>query len=140
MKNILVPIDGSKHSEIAMKKAKQIAEAFGSKIVLIHVNDFHQHTFNYNMELDESFYVKFDQIAKDILEDGKRYLSDLGDRVDTVQLEGPIAGKIVEYANQNDFDLIVIGSHGWGAIQSLLMGGVAQKVSHQSDISVFIAK
>lgn len=140
MKKILVPIDGSEYSKLAMAKAKEIAGAFGSTVVLIHVNDFHEHTFNYNMELDESFYEKFDQISKDILAEGKRYFSELGDKVETVQMEGPIANTIVEYANSNGFDLIVMGSHGWGAFQSFLMGGVTQKVSHQSKISVLIAK
>lgn len=140
MKKILVPIDGSKYSDLAMAKAKQIAGAFGSEIVLVHINDFHQHMFNYNMEFEERFLEKFDEIANQILEDGKIYFSEFGNKVKTVKLEGNVANKIVEYANVNDFDLIIMGSHGKGALQSVLMGGVAQRVLHQAKTSVLIAR
>ena len=140
MKKILVPIDGSKYSDLAMAKAKQLANAFGSSVVLLHVNDFHQHMFNYNMELEEQFLGRFDQIANEILEEGARYFSDFGDRVEIVKLEGNVSSKIIEYANSNDFDLVVMGSHGRGAIQNMLMGGVANKVVHHVKVSVLIVK
>lgn len=140
MKKILVPIDGSKYSDLAMEKAKEIANVFGSSIVLLHVNDFHQHMFNYNAGVEEHFLEMFDQISTDILEDGKTKLVDLGDRVEVVKLEGTIANKIIEYANNNDFDLIIIGSHGKGAIHNFLMGGVAHKITLHVNKPVLIAR
>lgn len=140
MKKILVPIDGSKHSDLAIQKAKEFAQVFESSVVLLHVNDFHQHMFNYNAEVEENFLEKFNQISKDILEDGKQYLCEIADRVETVELEGSVATKIIEYANSKDFDLIIIGSHGKGAIHKFLMGGVAHKISLHVNKSVLIVR
>ncbi len=128
MKKILVPIDGSKYSDLAIKKAKEFAGVFGSTITLLHVNDFHQHMFNYNAGVEEHFIELFDEISENILENGREKLAELGDRVETVKLEGGVANKIIEYTNTNDFDIVIIGSHGKGAIHDILMGGVAHKI------------
>ncbi len=128
MKKILVPIDGSKHADLAMAKAKEFAEMFGSSVVLLHVNDFHQHMFNYNAGVEEHFIELFEQMSMNILEGGKEKLSALGDRVETVNLEGGVATKIIDYVNANDFDMVIIGSHGKGALHSFLMGSVAHKI------------
>jgi nucleotide-binding universal stress UspA family protein len=128
MKKILVPIDGSEHADLAMEKAKEFAEMFGSSVVLLHVNDFHQHMFNYNAGVEDHFIELFDQVSSNILECGKEKLASLGGRVSTVKLEGSVASSIIEYANKNDFDMVIIGSHGKGAIHDFLMGGVAHKI------------
>lgn len=128
MKKILVPIDGSKHADLAIKKAKEFADGFGSTVVLLHVNDFNQHLFNYNAGVDENFIELFNQISNNILECGKEKLAMPGNRVETVKLEGSVANSIIDYANKNDFDLVIIGSHGKGAIHDFLMGGVAHKI------------
>ena len=140
MKRILVPIDGSQYSDLAMEKAKEFAKVFESSIVLLHVNDFHQHLFNYNTGVEEHFLEMFDQISVEILQDGKTKLKELGDVVETVKLEGSVANKIIEYANSNDFDLVIIGSHGKGAIHNFLMGGVAHKITLHVNKSVLIAR
>jgi len=140
MKKILVPIDGSKYSEMAIEKAKEFAEVFGSSIVLLHVNDFHQHMFNYNAEVEEHFLEMFDEISVEILEEGKKKLADMGDRVQTVRMDGSVANKIIEYANSNDFDLVIIGSHGKGAIHNFLMGSVAQRITMHVEKPILIVK
>lgn len=140
MKKILVPIDGSKYSDLAIKKAKEFAEVYGSTVVLLHVNDFRQHMFNYNVGVEEPFIELFDQMSSNILESGREKLESLGDRVKTVRLEGSVANKIIEYANSNDFDMVIIGSHGKGAIQNFLMGGVAHKIILHIDKPILIVR
>jgi nucleotide-binding universal stress UspA family protein len=128
MKKLLVPVDGSKHSDLAIEKAKEFADVFGCSVVLLHVNDFHQKMFNYNAGVDPQFFELFDQISSNILEMGKETLASLGSRVESVKLEGSVANTIIDYANNNDFDMVIIGSHGKGAIHDFLMGGVAHKI------------
>ena len=140
MKKILVPVDGSKHSDLAIKKAKEFANVYGSTVVLLNVNDFHQHMFNYNVGVEEHFIELFDQMSDNILESGREKLADLGERVETVKLEGSVASKIIDYANEHDFDLVIIGSHGKGTIHEFLMGGVAHKIILHVNKSVLIAR
>lgn len=140
MKKILVPVDGSRHSDLAVDKAKEFAEIFKASVVLLHVNDFHQNMFNYNSAAEPQFIELFDQIATNILEMSKEKLSSLGNSVETVKLDGSVAAKIIEYANENDFDLIIIGSHGKGAIHDYLMGGVAHKILLHVNKPILVVK
>ena len=140
MKKILVPIDGSKHADLALEKAKEFAEMFGSSVVLLHVNDFHQHMFNYNAGVEEHFIELFEQMSVNILEVGKEKLAALGDRVETVRLEGGVANKILDYANANDFDMVIIGSHGKGALHNFLMGSVAHKIIMHANKPVLVVR
>lgn len=140
MKRILVPIDGSQFSDLAMDKAKELADAFGSKVTLLYVNDFHQYIFNYNPEAEEHYAEMFDKVSRDVLESGKKRLADLGDRLKFEIKEGNIANTIVDYANENDIDLIIIGPHGKGKIQRFLLGSVANKVATYSNKPVLIVR
>jgi Universal stress protein UspA and related nucleotide-binding proteins len=140
MKKILVPIDGSKHSDLAIYKAKELADVFGSTITLLNVNDFHNHMFNYNSGVEENFAEAFEQMSEEILKNGRKKLSELGGRVETVKLEGGIANEIIEFANEQDFDLVIIGSHGKGAIHDFLLGGVAHKIILHVNKPVLVVK
>ena len=140
MKKILVPIDGSRFSDLAMDKAKEFADVFGSTIVLLYVNDFHQYIFNYNPEVEEHYAEMFDKLSRDVLASGKERLSELGDRLETLRMEGNVANTIVDYANSNDFDLVIIGPYGKGKIHRFLLGSVANKVAMYVNKPVLIAR
>ena len=72
---------------------------------MLYVNDFHQYIFNYNPEVEEHYAEMFDKVSRDVLESGKKRLADLGDRLETERMEGNVASTIIDYANNNDFDL-----------------------------------
>jgi nucleotide-binding universal stress UspA family protein len=56
----------------------------------------------------------------------------------TAVLPGSPTHAIVEYAEQQDADLIVIGSHGRGAVSRLLLGSVAERILHVAGRPVFV--
>ncbi len=140
MKKILVPIDGSSHSNLALEKAEEFAKACGGDITLLHVNDFSEHMFHYDTGLEESFVEAFNELSEDILKEGKEKLAELGDRVKVVKLDGTVSRMITQYANQGDFDLVIIGSHGKGMIHEFVMGGVAHKVILHVNKPVLVVK
>ncbi len=53
---------------------------------------------------------------------------------------GDAATEILDYARENQVDLIVAGSHGWSAIRSWWMGSVSRKLVHYAGCSVLIVK
>lgn len=140
MKRILVPIDGSQFSDVAMDKAKELADAFGSRVTLLYVNDFHQYIFNYNPEVEEHYAEMFDKVSRDVLESGRKRLADLGDRLEIERMEGNVASTIIDYANNNDFDIVIIGPYGKGRIKRFLLGSVANKVAAHVNKPVLIAR
>jgi len=56
----------------------------------------------------------------------------------TAVLSGSPANAIVKYAEEQQADLIVIGSHGRGAVSRLLLGSVAERVLHLAGRPVFV--
>jgi nucleotide-binding universal stress UspA family protein len=60
--------------------------------------------------------------------------------VKTSYLVGDAAEQIEHYAKQNGMDMIVMGSHGHGALKNLLMGSVATKVVAQATVPVLLIR
>jgi nucleotide-binding universal stress UspA family protein len=60
-----------------------------------------------------------------------------GSRVKRILIEGDPARTIVEYAHSEDFDLIVMPTHGYGPFRRLLLGSVTSKVLHDADCPVW---
>lgn len=144
MKNILVPIDGSKYSQMAIDTAKEMAAAFGSKITLLYVNEtdtfeYPVSPYRFSSELVNSIKKETDSIAARIMKDGESRLSDFSGEHDVVKLEGNAASKIIDYVNHNDFDLVVIGSSGMNGIRGAF-GSVARKVTLAIHIPTLIVR
>lgn len=55
-------------------------------------------------------------------------------------LQGPAAHSIVEFAQELDADLIIVGSRGRGAMATLLLGSVSHGVVHAADRNVLIVR
>ncbi|EKU37706.1 universal stress protein [Acinetobacter sp. AYS6] len=141
--HILVPIDGSETSMIAMKEAIKLGKALNSKITVVQV-----------MALDPfiaDVYVKTGQTNEliertrtyllDILEKAKQEFSHEGISVETKLLEGFVVHEeIIQAAQDLNADLIVMGSHGRTGVRKLVLGSVAQKVLGESHIPVLIVR
>lgn len=140
MKKILVPIDGSEYSEKALSKAKELAEAFDSQVVLLNV-------MNAELTVSSLRYASVNTImnwpdleaeakkkSNQLLEGAKKVFSDISAQVETVALDEPtgnIAKAIADYANDYDADVIIMGSNGIGSLkQRLYLGSVTTKVLH----------
>ena len=65
-----------------------------------------------------------------------------GDRVpvETAVFEGSPSRKIVRYAEREGCDLIVMGTHGRGGIDRLLLGSVAERVVRSSEVPVLTVR
>jgi len=140
MKNILVPIDGSRFSDMAMDKAKELADIYGSTVTILYVDDSRQHILNRTSEIDEQYAEMFDMLSRDVLESGKQRLAGLGDRLIVKKLEGNVANTIIDYANENDFDLVIIGPRGKGKVERFLLGSVTIKVTAYVNKPVLIVR
>lgn len=64
----------------------------------------------------------------------------LPDNATAQTLSGSPARAIVEYADEVDADLIIVGSRGRGALSTLLLGSVSHGVVHASDRNVLIVR
>ena len=74
------------------------------------------------------------------LDDAVRIAEELGLETRAELLAGDPAKEIVAYADSVDADLIVIGSHGYGAISGVLLGSVSRGVLHRTTRPVLIVR
>jgi nucleotide-binding universal stress UspA family protein len=141
---ILVPVDGSKHARCAIEMAVELAKCHGSFVFLLHViRDLSLPAEILAMvragEVNESRMEILQDSAEIILDNARSKFEEAG--ITDVKSEfvlGDPASKILEYAGQNDVDLIVIGHRGLGPTEGLL-GGVARKLVNMTNVSVLVA-
>ncbi len=152
---ILVPYDGSKHAEKALNKAVNLAKLIkGSEMIILNVIEeiltpplvFPTRIRHYKTGEDTTLSTYFRDLQTDMrykmintLEKIKqKYEKSV--KIRTVVLVGLAEDKIVEFANRQNVDLIVMGSKGLKGISRLLMGSVSRHVSEKVKCSVMIVR
>ena len=70
----------------------------------------------------------------------KQMGEEVGVEVESLVLEGKPAEKIVEYAEENDIDLIVMGTMGKSGLDRILLGSVAERVVRISHTPVLVVR
>ena len=140
MKTILVPIDFSDVSNLVVDTAGKFAAAFESRIVLLNVAEpepdfvgFEPGPPTVRMAVARDFKVEHQQLEK-----FKARCQAVGGEVTALHIQGPIVEKIIHEAGEQQADLIVIGSHGHGALYDLLVGSVTQGVIKEARCPVVV--
>jgi nucleotide-binding universal stress UspA family protein len=141
---ILVPLDGSEQSKLALEKAIQIAKKLHGKITLIHV--FSDSTFaitpvstqKYKEFMSSNYVQAMRDYAESFLSDGKKKAEAEGIQVETLMVDGHVVEEILKTARDGDFSLIVIGSRGLSTIKELLMGSVSDGVTKHALCPVLV--
>ena len=129
IKRILVPLDFSANSTRALDYAHAVARKFDAAIHLVHVCEVPS-MLTASMD---AYAIAYADWSRRLGEEAETQLNDfksrLGDvKVTTEVLFGSPSMAIVEDAETNDTDLIVMGTHGHGAVMHVLMGNVAERV------------
>lgn len=143
MKNILIPVDGSEYSKRAIEAGKEIAKMFDSKVTILNVVplvwDQGIGEIDYVYVLRESDEIP--EYSRKMLDRAKKQFDDMDNHVETESIYGNPADTIVDYANAHGIDLIIMGSHGLGALLDRLMtGSVTTKVLHRVNVPVLVVK
>lgn len=131
LRSILVPLDGSVFGEHALPLAAAIARRSGATLHLAHV---HEATLNAGVIADRDVHdLLVRQTEENYLESVARRLgSRPGLTVQTVLLGGgKVAAQLCDYTEQQCIDLVVMSTHGRGALARLWLGGVADELAHE---------
>jgi len=131
-KRILFPVDFSAQSQAVAPFVREMAKCFGAEIVALHV-----------VEIPKSWRMSAEAPAESMLLDLGRIQADANAALDgflTQELSGAGASprftlgdparEIVECAQQQHVDLIMMPTHGYGPFRALLLGSVTAKVLH----------
>jgi nucleotide-binding universal stress UspA family protein len=137
-KKVLVPLDYSPEAiKVLIPYAKYLAEKFGAELHLYHV----QETIELSGELDLPMNY-FEKFANDALAAAKKHMEKTvkenfsGMNVKTDFATGDAASHIVSYADKNNFDLILMGTHGRKGLDKIVFGSVAYRVAKKATCPV----
>jgi len=141
-RKIMVATDGSEPVKKAVDTAIEIARLGGAKLYAVYVVE------SGGLSISHPKDVGWDKAMKEHLtaegEEATAYVETAGKaanvEVESVILEGNPAHEIVEFAEKNDLDLIVMGTHGRTGVQKFLLGSVAQNVVRHSGKAVLVVR
>jgi nucleotide-binding universal stress UspA family protein len=141
---ILVGVDLSEATEIIVKKVGDIAKALSAKVWLLHVVKPEPADFYNEGHAPESVQSFRDSLAKRF-SDEHRHIQETAEQLrkaglDTTALvvQGAEVETMLKEASKLDIDMIVVGSHGRGAMYQLLLGSVSEEVLHKSECPVLV--
>lgn len=145
LKHILVPVDFSECSVAALQHARNLSEAFGAKLDVIHTYDVPSFVtpnivvFAGNLETplaDHADRQARDQLLEFLRKHGLGDQPNLTARV----VMGPPGPTILDIAETERPDLLVIGTHGRTGMARVLLGSTAEKVLRGAPCPVLAVK
>ncbi|MCP5282992.1 MAG: universal stress protein [Rhodoferax sp.] len=142
-KHILVPIDGSPTSELAVDKAIGLARAFDSAVTAIYVVDPYPFTgVGADFAYGQGQYLNAAKAhATQALANARTAMEEAGVTITTATVEAHSVWRgILEAADSGGADLIVMGSHGRSGIEKLVLGNVAQRVTSHTRLPVLLVR
>lgn len=136
-KKILVPTDGSEFAKKAQKHALFLSKVSGAEIIAVSVTE---NNFVNGLPLDDEVY-QLNQILKERSEENLKEFDELNNddlKITHVIREGSPAKVILEVAEEENIDLIVMGSSGKSGFDRFIMGSVADKVVNSAKCAVLV--
>ena len=130
MNTILVPVDFSDTTAPVLAEAQVLAKALGGELVLLKVAEPEPDFVGFEPgPATVRVAVAHDYRAEHVrLDELKAQAAAGGLAVTALHVQGPIVEKILDYAAAHGAAMIVMGSHGHGALYELLVGSITQGV------------
>ncbi|MFB6201805.1 MAG: universal stress protein [Halorhabdus sp.] len=140
-KRILVPIDGSEQARQACEFAMD--EFPDADLTLLHVINPADAGYSVQASIptfSEEWYERQKQQARERFDEIESEARKRGIDVDSVIEVGKPTHVIIEHAEENDVDQIVMGSHGRSGVSRILLGSVAETVVRRSPVPVTVIR
>ena len=141
-KHILVPLDGSGFAEVALRHALTLSQCFDSKVTLVRVV-----VSPFTLVSPDMVLAGAEQQMSSLKEQAELYLNGIkgeickeGVNCSSIVLEGPVASSIVDYAEKEGIDLIVMTTHGRSGLDRWVFGSVAEKVLRAAPCPVLLIR
>ncbi|MCO5413907.1 MULTISPECIES: universal stress protein [Ralstonia] len=144
-KKILVAIDGSETSKLALAEAVRLAKAFQSTIRAVYIVDSPAMLFDVGYYDPTELRKSFIQAGTALLADTAATLTSAGLQQETVLVETQnvgedVAGALQAEAVRSGADVVVIGTHGRRGLAHAMLGSVAEKFIRQATTPVLLVR
>lgn len=136
-KKVLCPVDFSEFTAEIVQYAHDIAKKYGAELHMLHVLPNLTYYTPYESFLTPENLIAIEKsIQSEVDNDFTNLLKHLDVKVKKVMKEGVVFLEIINYIKAESIDLVVMGTHGRGAIEHILIGSVAEKVVRKSPCPV----
>jgi universal stress protein A len=142
VKRIACCTDFSDNAEAAFVESLELAEKYGAKLAIIHVLP----PVVNPLLTDEEFVVPEEPRNTLVLSLEEKMQQEYGSRIgegvdyEFVVLDGHVSSEILRYLEENDVDLVLLGSYGLSGMGLVFFGSVAKRVAHKAPCSVMIVR
>jgi len=133
--SILVAVDGSETSSNAAKIAIDLSKKFGAKLIALHIVP---PNLRFNKEIFDIANQNGQKIVNEVRE--KAVAKGVDVQTEVISDVISITKVIVDYAEENDVNLIVLGTRGISGIKRLLLGSTASGVVTYSHCPVMVVR
>lgn len=142
---ILVPTDGSKVAQAAVEQAVDIAEKYGAEVHALFIADVDAVAYGLGTEQVDRIRQGNFRGMTDLREDAEEatgYVKEQSEARGLTAVERHAGGRppdvIADYAEENDIDLIVMGSHGRSGVRRALLGSVTERTLRSTRVPVLV--
>ncbi|MFO7760946.1 MAG: universal stress protein [Thermodesulfobacteriota bacterium] len=133
--SVLVAVDGSKFSELALDEGINIAKACKSRLFVINVIDTNEEFMALAPDLEDLIEDK----AKELLDKSRDKAAAQDVNCETiVHFDYQTYRPIIKEAQERKISLIIVGSHGHSALERTMMGSVSLRVVAHSPCPVLV--
>lgn len=143
-KKILVPVDGSEGSSLALKHSLKLAKNFKvEKVVFMHVASLPRPLQSYTGKLGSYYYTikeRLEEYGEEILTEAAKKCKEINIPVETKLVWGDPPSDIVEEIKKEKYDLVIMGSRGLTALERIWVGRVSNYVINNANCPVLIVK
>jgi universal stress protein A len=143
IRNILVPTDFSEPATAALRYARALADEFGSHLHLFHVVP-EPYVYPWGTEVSTLPLVDLlnqsEALSKQRLDELVPKASAPAGGLTTSTAIGSPVEAILDYVTRANIDMVIIGTHGRGAVGHLLLGSVAERIVRRSPVPVLTVK
>jgi nucleotide-binding universal stress UspA family protein len=155
IKRILYATDLSENARYAFSYAASLADRYNAQVTVLHVLEDISTTFNLHIsgylgaeEWAQLQAEKEGTLLDTISERLNAFCSEAQNRMEQCKfivekilvVKGVPAVEILNQAEANDVDMIIMGTHGYGVFKDALLGGTARRVVRRSPVPVMVVR
>jgi nucleotide-binding universal stress UspA family protein len=137
---VVVGVDGSDHSLIALTKAREEAAVRGDMLHVVHVTDFTPAV----LHLSDGVTVHTSDLAaarrQEVWSKVDELLGEADEGVHRIDRDGYPADVLVDYCEEVGAELLVLGTRGRGRLASTLLGSTSLRALEHARCDVLVAK
>ncbi len=138
--NILVALDLSGASARVVEAARHVARQGGAHVYLLHVAEPDPDFVGFEVGPDDVRVQVAEEFRREhrAVQEFARSLRDEGIEATALLVQGPTVATTLEQAQKCDAALIVVGSHGHGAIYNVLVGSYSAGILRKAQVPVLV--